>query len=213
MPRAARPATLIPGLGGYMMIRRGQKEDIPGEAMRHPEDMAEFYANAFLLDVLRWRVRHRYIWAPATHSGSNGSLNRIIVAQDWEFDAELTWNAAEVQAYDTEALGFMEEILLGNRENDWNVSILFQIGDPLAYPDILGKLGLDRRAGLHGPYALLEYGEMVNDGTGRGGQESVVRAIVHGVGNGLLRSVRGSEVITNKITEPIVAPAPAGAEG
>lgn len=206
MPRLARDIVTIPGVGGHLMIKRSLGRDDTGALIEDPTDLGKAYENAVYLEISRYWVRHQYIRALITHSGSNGAIKRALVAQDWEFAAELPWNAREIATRDSEAVGFIENILLGNRAADWNVSILFNLGDPLHYPDSTLGSGLDRRGGLHGSEVALELSEVVCDSTGA----DVIQINVTGKGNSLLRGIRGTEVMFNNLTDPADPPPPAG---
>jgi hypothetical protein len=199
MPRAAREPLMIPGFGGHLQVYRYIGRDDTGATSEDPADVGKLYEGSFI-DVHRWRIRHEYRLADVTHSGSNGAIKRVMVAQDFEFFAELPWNSRELNpSYNGEALGFIQELLVGQALSDYNVSILFALGDSLQYGDP------NRRAALHAPQVLIEEVETVNDSTGT----AVVSINIRGRGNSLLRGVRGLQVQFNDLVAPAVAAPPA----
>jgi len=197
--RATRNIITIPGTGGYLKVYRF----LGGE---DPVDLGKAYEGS-LLEIGEWRIRHFYKLAKVTHSGSNGAINRVIVAQDFEFVLELPWNARE-QADPGRRLnewwGFIQQILIGSRETNYNVSVLFALGDALNYPNLIGRPGTEFRAALHAPRVLLEEAEYVNNAQGEADYNSIIRVNVKGQGNCLLRGLRGSEIQFNEITDPLL---------
>ena len=212
MPRLARNIVYIPGIGGHLLVKRS-----PGAFEPLSADIAKTYEGGLYLEVGNWLVRHEYVLAKITHSGSNGAIKRVIVAQDWDFACEIPWNAREVGQRPQEAIGFVQSILIGNVTDNYNVSILFQLGDALAYPDTSavagGGLGVDRRASLHGPEVLLETAQTICSSTGEPNTPGrIIQVNVRGRGNSLLQGYRGADIQFNDTFDVAEQPPPKGAE-
>ncbi len=197
MPREEREIVRLAGLGGHIMPSRFDPTAVTGDPSP---------ADGVFLEITRWEVLHRNLLVEDTHSGSGGAILRSLVAQDFTFAATMPWNARLAQRDGSrESVGFLEEILVGVIENDYNVAIVFAIADQLSYQQN-GAGGEAERAILWAPKVLLEFARMVNNNEGR----DVVRAEFRGSGNSLLRGYRG---ITQKFNLEVAPAEPAPLQG
>jgi len=188
MPRTPRTPALIAGMGGLIMPYRhaSLSEVIGNQKMDHGP----------YLDIASYRVRHQMLLAPVTQSGSNGAVQRHLVGQDWWFEAELPWNARLVASRSKEAVGFLEELLIGHQDVGYRVSCLFTLGDALSYNES-GAGGADYQAGLFAPEALLEVVDTTVRSDAGASPDAVIRTFVRGQGTSLLQGVRGNDVHFN----------------
>ena len=194
MPRADRRIKPIAGIGGRLEIVRP-----------HATATEDTWPEG-ILDVARWQVRHLVRSAEVTHSGSNGSIKRAIVARDFNFAVACPWNSRE-HAVNTPGLdvlyGFMEQILTGDGSVGYDVGIRFFLGDPLSYTTDAGLDLSSRRCLMYAPLTLAEEFTTICDSTG----QEVVRNDFTGRGNSLLRLYRGVDPVFGAATALEAPPA------
>ena len=199
MPRLDREIISIAGIGGHIMPYRFSaielQQVLAGQLL---------FAGPFL-EISTWRVRHMQRLIENTHSGSGGAIKRVLVAQDFDFAAEIPWNGRLIAIRSKESVGFMENLLVGAQASEYNVAILFSMGDALSY-DTQDAGGTDFRAFLYAPQALLQFAEVINDSTGT----DIVRVNIRGQGNSLLKGFRGSTLLFNDTSAAAEPSNPAG---
>ena len=153
------------------------------------------------IEVGEWRGLHTHILARVPHSGSNGAIQRVPVAQDFSFDAEIPWNARLVASRSAEAVGFMEELLVGTVDAGYTVACLLAMGDSLNY-NARGAGGENYRAALYCPEMLLEFAEVVVSSKGTTDSTGVVTVNIRARATALVQGLRGALVRFNNLTDP-----------
>jgi len=171
MARAIRNITCIPGVGGQIRITN------VGDNIKSGFNLPDGGQN---FEVGKWEIRHEYINADVTHSGSNGAKKYKRTAVDFTFGAELPWDS-------TGNLGAFPEMAflpVGGVEDDSSFQITFRLGDSAFYA-----------GGAHLYYfckeALLSNCRIICDARG----EDVIRIVIEGQGSGLLFGYQGADEI------------------
>lgn len=204
MPREIRRGVPIAGIGGFLMPWIFNKLQLDNGQIT-PNACYSASGGVFL-DVGRWVGEHTMILTRTTGSGSNGAIQRALVAQDFHARAQLSWDARRTRI-EQRAWGFLENMLIGVQDVEYNIALLLQLGAPGAYGDPGHPAGgEDERAFMFIPEILLERVRMINDGTGT----DVVRAEVELAGNSLVQGWRGTTQMFNVINLPAQEAAPNG---
>lgn len=181
MPRTERKIVTLPGIGGYIQPYQPTASELNTPGVR-----PSTFANQPKLEVFKWSVRHEFRLADITHSGSNGAIQRTLVAQDFDCTFEIPWNSSLAES--KSKIGFVQNLLVGGADAEYNVSIFFAMGDPLSYL-AAGAGGTNRHAGLFADKILISEITTICDSTGT----DVIRIDCKAMGNSLLQGYRGEE--------------------
>ncbi len=174
--RNDRLTTPISGVGG--MLKFGHQN------INNTRPANMMPVTPVILDITMWRVRHTLNLVDVTHSGSYGGQNFAMVGRHWEAQVTLTWNSF-VRSDSPNSIddwsGFLENLLIGGPDVQFNVQVVFFLGDPLNYIDGNGDI---RDSGkLAAPLALCSNIETINEARGK----SVVQQTAALTGNSKLQ--------------------------